>query len=168
MLARSVLKRTPLRRKRLLKKTALREPFACTAPVGQPVEAERRVAGLTEPSTADFAPQTKPSVVVSRQLRDSARGERCTVCHPATCTHDPATVVLAHLPCDIAGYKSTDLSSCYACTGNGDRIGCHNAIDAVGLVPEFDADREWILRRAMVLTLTRMVEKGLIIIRGAA
>ncbi len=37
--------------------------------------------------------------VVSKKVRDSARGQDCTVRIPGTCNFDPATTVLAHLPC---------------------------------------------------------------------
>ena len=101
------------------------------------------------------------TVIQSKKLRDSARGEQCTVNISGVCCYDESTVILAHLPSSIAGYKSTDLSSCYACHT------CHTAIDQIGSVSEFEESRDWYLRRAMVRTWTRFYDMGLITVKGA-
>lgn len=100
------------------------------------------------------------SVIKSKKLRDSARDEECTLNITGHCNYDPSTVVLNHLPSEIAGYKSTDLSSCYGCSS------CHAVIDSRGSIP--DEDYEFYIRRAQVRTITRFYEKGLITIKGAA
>jgi len=97
--------------------------------------------------------------VVSKQLRDSARGEMCTLrligCLPGT-----ETVVLAHAPgtgTKGMGMKSIDICSCYAC------MNCHDIIDG-------RKRGEWDYRdivRAMAETLMRFIEKGLITIKGS-
>jgi len=95
-------------------------------------------------------------VIKSKKLRDSARGEQCTLNIVGICNYDPATTVLSHLPSEIAGYKSTDISSAYCCSS------CHRIIDDRSkLSPQ---DYEFYCRRGQVRTLTRMEEKGLITI----
>ena len=63
--------------------------------------------------------------VVSAKLRDSARGQDCTLNLPGVCNWDPETVVLAHLPSVVKGMmtKSDDWHACFACSD------CHTAID---------------------------------------
>lgn len=100
------------------------------------------------------------SVIKSKKLRDSARGEDCTLQITGICNFNPETTVLNHLPSEIAGYKSTDISSAYGCSS------CHSAIDSRGTLS--DEDYEFYLRRGQVRTLTRMYDKGLIKIAGAA
>ena len=41
--------------------------------------------------------------VISQKLRDSARGQDCTLRLPGICNFDSATTVLAHLPCGQKG-----------------------------------------------------------------
>lgn len=100
------------------------------------------------------------TVIKSKKLRDSAKGEDCTLNIVGVCSYNAETVVLNHLPSEISGYKSTDLSSCYGC------VSCHSAIDSRGTLSA--EDYEFYIRRAQVRTLTRFYEKGLITIKGAA
>ena len=96
--------------------------------------------------------------VVSNALRNSARGEMCTLrlqgCLPGT-----ETVVLAHVPgtgMKGIGMKVPDVCSCYAC------MNCHDIIDG-------RKRGEWDYRdivRAMAETLMRFIEKGLLTIKG--
>lgn len=102
----------------------------------------------------------KRAVIESKALRDSARGEECTVEIMGICLHDPETTVLAHLPSEFKHTKPSDLSSCYACDA------CHAVIDRRRDAPFFEQERDWYLRRAMVRTWTRFVEKGLIQVKG--
>lgn len=101
------------------------------------------------------------TVIKSTHLRKSAQGEECTVNVLHYCNYDTSTTVLAHLPSDISGYKPTDLSSCYCCSS------CHDLIDRRVWSDEFESGRDWYLRRAQVRTLTRMLDKGLITVKGA-
>lgn len=97
--------------------------------------------------------------VISKQLRDSARGETCTL-RLDGCLFTHETVVLAHAPgtgTKGMGMKGIDVCSCYAC------MNCHDIIDG-------RKRGEWDYRdivRAMAETMTRFIEKGLVIIKGA-
>lgn len=95
-------------------------------------------------------------VIKSKKLRDSAKGEQCTFNIVGICNYDTETTVLCHLPSDIAGYKSTDISSGYGCSS------CHHVIDHRNLLSK--EHYEFYCRRAQVRTLTRMEERGLITI----
>lgn len=102
--------------------------------------------------------------IESQHIRRAARGENCTMEILGACNRDPATVVLAHLPDESHGLarKSDDLSACFACDA------CHAVLD--GRVPwpdEFEKGyREWYQRRAMVRTWRRLVELGVVTIKG--
>ncbi len=92
--------------------------------------------------------------VVSRKLRESARGRDCTLRLPGVCTFDPATTVLAHLPCGQrgVGLKSLDVVACFAC------VACHDAIDGRRKA-EFDA---FDLLRALAETQAVWINEGLL------
>ena len=62
--------------------------------------------------------------VVSQKLRDSARGQPCTLNFPG-CNHDAETTVLAHLPSQVKGMgtKSDDWHAVFACSA------CHAGLD---------------------------------------
>lgn len=98
----------------------------------------------------------------SNALRESARGESCTVQIAGVCNWLWETTVLAHLPDESNGMgkKSDDISVCYSCSS------CHDAIDRRVRSWELETDREWYLRRAMVRTWRKFIEKGLITITG--
>lgn len=96
--------------------------------------------------------------VKSNKLRASARLEDCTLNFPGVCNYDATTTVLAHLPFDGGmGTKSTDLSSCYACSA------CHDLIDGrAGVSRSVIEDYDYRLRIANQKTLKRFLEKDLI------
>lgn len=96
--------------------------------------------------------------LVSQKLRDSARGQECTLRLPGICNFDPATTVLCHLPVMQRGIaiKSPDLASCFGCSS------CHDAID--GRVPYKTDARD--LLRAMTETQMRWLDMGLLIVAG--
>lgn len=102
--------------------------------------------------------------IESPAMRRAAQGEACTVEILGVCNRDPATTVLAHLPDESHGLsrKSDDLSAVFACWA------CHECLD--GRVPwpdQFEESyREWYQRRAMVRTWRRLVELGVITIKG--
>lgn len=98
--------------------------------------------------------------IKSKTIRDSARGEECTLNIYGICNGDPETTVLAHLPDESNGMgtKPDDISACYACHA------CHDAIDKRTRMAS--EEREWYCRRAMVRTWRRLVEKGLVTITG--
>ena len=105
----------------------------------------------------------RPLHLESNAMRRSAEQELCTLQIVGVCRHDRATTVLAHLPDESHGMgrKSDDLSACYACHA------CHDVIDGRHPWPEAEQPhREWYLRRALVRTWRRMVEKGVVMVRG--
>ena len=106
----------------------------------------------------------------SKPIRDSARGQRCTMQIVGVCNGNPETTILAHLPDESHGMakKADDISSCYACSA------CHDATDGVKSADvsaddwhEFQNHKEWYMRRAMVRTWRKLFEQGLLTIKGA-
>ena len=100
--------------------------------------------------------------IESKAIRNAANGELCTVQIAGICRHSTETTVLAHLPDESGGMgrKSDDLSGVFACDL------CHDCID--GRRPwggEYEA-REWYQRRAQVRTWRRLVELGIVSIKG--
>ncbi|MCY1305708.1 putative nuclease YbcO [compost metagenome] len=97
--------------------------------------------------------------VVSKKLRESARGQDCTL-RLAGCRFNPEYTVLCHLPVGQKGIgmKSPDLFACFGCDH------CHGIID--GRIPgEFThAD----LLRAMAETQLIWIRDGLLVVKGAA
>ena len=105
---------------------------------------------------------------VSKALRDSARGEACTVRIPGVCDGGGETTVLAHLRMlggGGASYKPSDLEAVDACGP------CHDAIDgrtpASQLPVEYTQAQMYHIARALVLTHRRMAAAGLITVKGA-
>ena len=98
--------------------------------------------------------------VVSKKLRDSARGQDCTLRIPGICNFDSATTVLAHLPCGQkgTGMKGPDMISVFACSA------CHDRIDArTSSAPAVTgAD----MLRALAETQLKWLDMGLMTIKG--
>lgn len=96
--------------------------------------------------------------IVSKKLRNSARGEDCTLNIVGVCSYNPETVSLCHLPDESHGMgrKSDDISAAYGCDM------CHAVID--GRVPHIweDGEKEFYMRRGMVRTWRKAIERGLI------
>ena len=69
----------------------------------------------------------KAHVIRSQAIRESARGQECTMQTPV-CTHDRATVVWAHSNMQLhgkgVGRKADDIFGCYACSA------CHDWYDS--------------------------------------
>ena len=97
--------------------------------------------------------------VVSKKLRDSARGQTCTL-RLQGCGYDDGTVVLAHIPCGQKGMgmKGPDMVACFACDN------CHSILDGRkrGEISEGDQ------LRALAETQLRWIADGLMTIKGAA
>ena len=93
--------------------------------------------------------------IVSKKLRDSARGQDCTVRIPGVCNFNPETTVLAHLPCGSkgAGMKGPDIISVFCCSS------CHDAID--GRRNDIEIDWKDIIR-AIAETQLIWISKGLL------
>ncbi|CQH06491.1 TPA: DUF1364 domain-containing protein [Yersinia enterocolitica] len=94
----------------------------------------------------------------SKALRDSARGQCCTLQIPGICNGNPETTVLCHLPSSThgMGYKSDDCWAVFGCNC------CHDAID--GRVPyEWMAgERDELLLQAIHDTQKIWINEGLI------
>lgn len=97
--------------------------------------------------------------VVSKKLRDSARGEDCTLRLPGVCNFNPETTVLAHVPCGQKGMgmKGPDQISAYTCSA------CHDVLDDRAKGEVIDG---WDVIRAVAETQGKMIQKGLIKIAG--
>ena len=96
--------------------------------------------------------------VISQKLRDSARGQDCTLQLVGVCNHRAETTVLAHLPCGMGGMgmKSPDVMAVFACSD------CHSEIDHGG-INRLTA-RE--ILRAIAKTQMHWIESGLMTIKG--
>lgn len=101
----------------------------------------------------------KPSrAVVSRPVRQSARGQRCTL-RLDGCLWGPETVVLCHIRGVWAGLsqKPNDFIAVYACHH------CHDVLDRRrGERPD-----GWEVVRALAETLTALSDQGLLTLKGA-
>lgn len=98
----------------------------------------------------------KDNAVASKKLRQSARGQDCTLRIAGVCNYDPETVVLCHFPCEISASKSTDMSSGFGCSA------CHDVID--GRVPhEFEpGEKDTYMRRSQNRTHNVWIRMGLL------
>jgi hypothetical protein len=92
--------------------------------------------------------------IVSQKLRDSARGQPCSL-RSGYCNHDPETTVLAHLPSVVKGMgtKSNDWHAVFACSR------CHEALDQ-------HQSKYLDVIRAIEETQRFWVDNGMIIIAG--
>ena len=102
-----------------------RTPFKAKAPAPKPAKQVQYVARPREVATASVAlpmalPVLKTPDAHDQRIRDSARGEACTVRIVGACTHEPAHTIWSHAPLQAAGkgrgWKSIDLAGAYCCT----------------------------------------------------
>jgi len=111
-----------------------------------------------------MAPKRQP--IRSKKLRDSARDEECTLRLPGVCNGNPQTVVLAHLRCfggGGMGTKPDDTAAIYCCSD------CHDVLDGRRHMEHWpDGYIKQEAGRALCETLRRMIDKGLIDVKGAA
>lgn len=93
----------------------------------------------------------KPTPIISKKIRQSAKDESCTLRLVGICNGNRETTVFAHINSARKGIgnKSLDLHGVYACNA------CHSALDA-GKVDALDQ------LRALIETQIRLVQKGLI------
>ena len=87
----------------------------------------------------------KHSPIRSKKLRDSARGQACTLEVYSVCNGNPETTVLAHIQTMGGGMgtKADDISACFACSS------CHEWLDQHKGTEE---DELFYTRRALVKT----------------
>lgn len=97
--------------------------------------------------------------VVSKKLRDSARGQLCTLQIAGVCNYDPETTVLAHLSPGGMGTKCSDLDAAFACSA------CHARYDGQTGVLSAE-DKAYYARRANINTLHIWLDMGLITVAG--
>lgn len=122
----------------------------------RPPERRSTYAGGVGAATPKRTPLRSP------KLRDSAKGEACTLRLVGVCNLDWTTTVLAHSNRGAdgkgLGQKADDDRACYACHA------CHDVLDRRVPLPVWldraDVEREF--DRAMAETRDRMREKGLI------
>lgn len=97
--------------------------------------------------------------MILQKLRDSAKGQPCTLMIPGVCCCDTETTVLAHLyPLGRSmGAKSPDYLGCFACAE------CHAYLDQHRM-PR--ADENHYALRALALTWARWISIGLITLPG--
>ena len=105
----------------------------------------------------------KTTRIESKHIRNAARGEQCTLGIIGVCNGNSETTVLAHLPDEShgVGRKSNDISAAFCCSA------CHDCIDGRAKWPHGDAGpREWYMRRGQNRTLLRLIELGVVTIKG--
>ena len=90
----------------------------------------------------------------SKKIRDSARGEACTM-RIQGCMPDRETVVLAHLNGAGVSLKALDIHGAYLC------LNCHDIYDGRKEAPP-NTDVSLEMYRAIIETQKILVEKGLI------
>ncbi len=138
-----------------------REPDEFASYTPRP-RAPARVA--TAVDLAVVAHQAAPKLENRRQqsIRDSARGEECTVRIPGVCNHDPATSVWSHANFGAAdkggAIKAFDLCGAVACSA------CHDVVDGRAKPPP-GYSREQVLLDWMfghLRSLVRLRQKGLV------
>jgi len=97
----------------------------------------------------------KPTRIKSKKLLDGARGEECTMNVADFCSYNPETVVAMHINVEGGkmGGKTDDTSTVYGCSD------CHTWLDQ----NKGDSiERFFYTRRALIRTLNRRIEQGLI------
>jgi len=97
------------------------------------------------------------SKVRSKAIRESARGEACTVRIPGHCNGDPSTTSFAHINGGGMGTKKSDLHGAYCCSD------CHDAVDGRVRTKWSRNELELWHWQGVGRTQDILVEKGLLI-----
>ena len=95
----------------------------------------------------------------------AARGENCTLRLPHDKGHDPETVVFCHFPDGSGGSNrlTGPLNGGFGC------FTCHGLIDHRIYLPGLEltaADRERAMRLSNLRTINRLIELGLVTVKG--
>ena len=100
--------------------------------------------------------------IISKNIRNSARDEMCTLQIAGVCNYDTSTTILAHFPDETKGIgkKSDDISAGFCCSS------CHDVIDMRVRNKHFKENEDFYLRRAQTRTIKRLIELGIITIKG--
>lgn len=94
---------------------------------------------------------------------DAANGEDCTLNIVGYCLYDNETTVAGHLPDGSGGSNRLTgaLSIAFGCRD------CHSVIDGRINAPEITTeDKEFYMRRGMMRTMNRLIDRGLIKVAG--
>ena len=127
----------------------------------RPREVVKPVAALPATNQAPAALQKVPYRVDAR-IRESARGEECTVRIPGVCRGHPDYTIWSHAPLGAAGkgrsLKALDLCGAYCCTA------CDAVIDGQAPLPggytRAMAMNDWFMGH--MRSLVRLRQKGLV------
>lgn len=103
----------------------------------------------------------KPTKIRSKAIKQSAKGEQCTLRIPGICNGNPETTVFAHLPGNKGtGTKNHDLFGVFACSD------CHDWMDGRKEPHEAMGCRSYgaymEILRALQETQLKLYRKGLI------
>ncbi|WP_067097900.1 DUF1364 domain-containing protein [Marinomonas atlantica] len=94
--------------------------------------------------------------VVSKKIRNSARGQDCALRIPGVCNFNPETTVLAHVGRNRGmSIKCHDTFAVYACDS------CHMAIDGHSMTMDRGTKAQYVLD-AVEETQAKLLEQGLI------
>lgn len=96
-----------------------------------------------------------------KAIMDAAKGEPCTI-NTEFCNYDNETTVGCHLP-DGSGGSSRltgPLSLAFGCSG------CHDAIDGRNYKGLLAEEKDFYMRRGMMRTINRLIEMGLVTVKG--
>lgn len=96
-------------------------------------------------------------------IRMSAKGEQCLVRIPGVCNRNSSTTVLAHLNGAGVGCKHGDHKAAYCCSA------CHDWLDGGYVQHGYGRTTRdlWHLE-SVIRTQDRLIEKGLLLVKGAA
>ncbi len=93
-----------------------------------------------------------------KKIMDAARGENCTLNIVGVCNGNNQTTVACHLPDGTGGSNKLTgpLSIAFGCSS------CHSVLDGRENVSLRAEDREFYMRRGMMRTMTRLVDRGIL------
>ena len=97
-----------------------------------------------------------------KKIMDAAKGEACTLNIVGFCRYESETTVACHLPDGSGGSNrlTGPLSIAFGCRD------CHSVIDGRVITPLTREDKEFYMRRGMMRTMNRLIDKGLVKVAG--
>ena len=96
-------------------------------------------------------------IIRSKKIRESARGEECTIRIPGVCNRNPETVVFCHDDGGGVGGKASDVFGAYGCSS------CHDVVDGrVQLTVPTKLIKEKYFNEAIKRTQQILINKGLL------
>lgn len=132
------------------------------APAGGSPELKAALDSIAAMPVTPRKPEPKTPERKSQAIRDSARGEECTVRLPGVCTFNPEHTIWSHAPLQAAGkgrsIKAVDEAGAYCCTS------CDAAADGQVKLPEGLSRADVLLAWFMghMRSLVRLKQKGLL------